>query len=118
MLLGSDQALFWRRGWTHGIPALVVLPLLMTGLFVAWTRLVKRAPEGPPLRPATLLCLSTIAVASHPTLDWMNNYGMRWLMPIRGAMGPPSGVNTRDLRRQPRQRPAHEPRLWEAELRL
>jgi len=89
MLLGSDQALFWRRGWTHGIPALVVLPLLMTGLFVAWTRLVKRAPEGPPLRPATLLCLSTIAVASHPTLDWMNNYGMRWLMPIRGAMGAP-----------------------------
>jgi inner membrane protein len=83
MLVGSDHALFWRRGWTHGIPALVVLPLLMTGLFVAWTRFKNRAPEGRPLRPAILLCLSTIAVASHPTLDWMNNYGMRWLMPFR-----------------------------------
>jgi len=83
MLVGLDDSLFWRRGWTHGIPALVVLPLLLTGLFVGWRRLRNRAPEGPPLRPATLLCLSTIAVASHPTLDWMNNYGMRWLMPFR-----------------------------------
>ncbi len=83
MLLGVDYSLFWRRGWTHGIPALVVLPLLLTGLFVGWRRLRNRAPEGPSLRPASLLCLSTLAVASHPTLDWMNNYGMRWLMPFR-----------------------------------
>jgi inner membrane protein len=83
MLVGLDDSLFWRRGWTHGIAAVVVLPLLLTGLFILWRRLRNRAPSGPPLRPATLLCLSTIAVASHPTLDWMNTYGMRWLMPFR-----------------------------------
>jgi inner membrane protein len=83
MLLGSDQALFWRRGWTHGIPALVVLPLLLTGLLVGWAHLRRRVDEGPPMRALTLLGLSMIAVASHPTLDWMNNYGMRWWMPFR-----------------------------------
>jgi inner membrane protein len=26
--------------------------------------------------------LSAVGVATHPALDWLNNYGMRWLMPI------------------------------------
>src|SRR5690606_12985534 len=37
-----------------------------------------RARAGP------LLGVTTLAVLTHPTLDWLNNYGMRWLMPFDG----------------------------------
>jgi inner membrane protein len=29
-----------------------------------------------------LVILSLIGVATHPALDWLNNYGLRWLMPM------------------------------------
>jgi inner membrane protein len=79
---GPDTALGFRRGWTHGLPALAVWPFVLTGLMIAWDRLVRRRrPE--PVRPGALLFLSLIAVLTHPLLDWMNTYGMRWLMPFR-----------------------------------
>ena len=81
LLLGSDDALLLRRGWTHGIPAVVLLPLLLTGFLVLWHRAVGNRGT---MRPGALLGLSYLAVATHPTLDWMNNYGMRWLMPLEG----------------------------------
>jgi len=31
-----------------------------------------------------LLGLTALAVLTHPTLDWLNNYGLRWLMPFSG----------------------------------
>jgi inner membrane protein len=31
-----------------------------------------------------LLGLTALAVLTHPTLDWLNNYGLRWLMPFDG----------------------------------
>lgn len=81
----------FRRGWTHGVLALVVLPFLLTAIMVTCDRLVaaRRARavgvEGP-RRAVTreLLLLSTISILTHPTLDWMNEYGMRWLMPFSG----------------------------------
>lgn len=76
----SDLALGFRRGWTHGILALVVLPLILTGLL--WSA---AALGGARVRVPWLLFLSFIAVLTHPTLDWLNNYGMRWLMPFRGT---------------------------------
>ena len=30
----------------------------------------------------SLLALAARAVISHPTLDWFNSYGLRWLMPF------------------------------------
>lgn len=84
MFLGSDQSLWWRRGWTHGFPALFALPILLTGAFLLWDRLVDRR-ESTPTRPGALLALSYLAVWTHPSLDWMNNYGMRWLMPLDGT---------------------------------
>src|ERR671939_1709 len=30
----------FRRGWTHGLPALVVLPFLLTAIMLAWDRVV------------------------------------------------------------------------------
>ncbi|HKO54494.1 MAG TPA: metal-dependent hydrolase [Thermoanaerobaculia bacterium] len=72
----SDLALDFRRGWTHGVLAIVVLPLLLAG--VLW--LIDRRSK-----PAALLGLSALAVLTHPALDWLNSYGLRWLMPFRGT---------------------------------
>jgi len=83
MLLGGDRALLLRRGWTHGIPALAILPLLLTVGVLCWNRFFRRTE--PPISIAALLGMSYFSVLTHPTLDWMNNYGMRWLMPLDGT---------------------------------
>lgn len=86
-LWGPDTALGFRRGWTHGVPALVVWPFLLTGLLLAWDHRVRRRwrPEAEPAQARALLWLSTLAILSHPFLDWLNTYGMRWLMPFDGT---------------------------------
>ena len=84
--LPFGQATEFRRGWTHGLLALVVLPFVLTGIMLAWDRFTRR-PRGvdrPPVVPRELLLLSALAILTHPTLDWMNSYGMRWLMPFNG----------------------------------
>ena len=80
---GPDFALGFRRGWTHGVLALVVLPaLLAIGLWL-WDRWRHHDGSDPSLATGWLFGLSYLAVATHPTLDWLNTYGMRWLMPFR-----------------------------------
>lgn len=73
------HSLGFRRGLTHGVPALVVLPVVLTLIMLGWHRWRGRG-EAP--KPAALLALSAIGVLTHPVLDWMNTYGMRWLMPL------------------------------------
>lgn len=82
---GADTALSFRRGWTHGVLALSLWPFVLTGLMLAWDRFVRRRrrPDETPADPRALLLLSTLSILSHPLLDWLNNYGMRWLMPFR-----------------------------------
>ena len=74
------HSLGFRRGITHGIAALVVLPFVLTLIMLAWHRWRGRGGETP--KPAALLLLSAIGILTHPFLDWMNTYGMRWLMPF------------------------------------
>ncbi|MEM1183312.1 MAG: metal-dependent hydrolase, partial [Acidobacteriota bacterium] len=84
---GSDAALGFRRGWTHGVLAMAVLPLVLTGLMVGVDRWRRRRDPGAPgvgADPKQLLVLSALAVWSHPPLDWLNTYGVRVLMPFRG----------------------------------
>jgi len=69
-----------RRGVTHGIPALVVLPVLLAAAVMLLGRCAQSAGRETSFR--WLLVLSAIGIASHPSLDWLNNYGMRWLMPF------------------------------------
>jgi inner membrane protein len=79
---GSLFALTFRRGWTHGVLALVLLPVLLTAVMLTWDRLVRSRHATPRADPAALLLLATIAVLSHPLLDLLNTYGVRLLMPF------------------------------------
>ncbi len=84
VVIGADS-LDFRRGITHGVLALVLWPFILTATMMLWDRLVRRrggrVPVAP-IRPRALLLLSGISILSHPLLDWMNTYGMRWLMPF------------------------------------
>ncbi len=83
LLGGSGVALGFRRGWTHGLPALVVMPIALVGLAILWDRWSRtRTPRLDPIRPTQLLLLAYVGVITHPTLDHLNVYGMRWLMPF------------------------------------
>jgi inner membrane protein len=84
---GPEADLAWRRGWSHGVLALVILPFLLTGLLLLIARLRPRRaaqPDGAPIEARQLLLLSAVAILSHPVLDTLNTYGVRWLMPFSG----------------------------------
>lgn len=84
---GPYFALATRRGLTHGLPAMVALPFVVAGLMLAWDRWIRRRrrPGAPPARPGPLLVLASVGLLTHPVLDWMNTYGMRWWMPFDDA---------------------------------
>jgi len=79
-LLGEQASVAHRRGWTHGVLAWIVLPLALTAGLLAWSKWFARGDAKPAFLP--LLGLSLLAVLSHPLLDWLNNYGVRLLMPF------------------------------------
>lgn len=84
-LWGDDFSLYARRGHTHGILALVILPLLLTAAIALWHRWRSRGPPGataPSFNPRAILALAFLGVWSHPSLDWLNTYGVRLLMPF------------------------------------
>ena len=86
MFINRDLSLGFRRGWTHGVLAMVVLPLVLTALLLLLDRAVARwRGREPRARAGPLLSLSTLAVVSHPLLDWLNTYGVRFLMPFDGT---------------------------------
>ena len=83
MFISRDAALGFRRGWTHGILSLALLPLILAGLILLFDRALARArgreARG---RPAPVILLAYLGVLSHPFLDWLNTYGIRLLMPF------------------------------------
>ncbi|MDH3745749.1 MAG: metal-dependent hydrolase [Acidobacteriota bacterium] len=79
---GSDMALGFRRGWTHGLPALAVLPILLAVTIRIWAHFSGRTGQRP-VSTRWLVALSYLAIVTHPLLDWLNTYGMRWLAPFR-----------------------------------
>jgi len=89
--LTDTAPISFRRGWTHGILAQLLLPIAFTGVMYATGRLLarRRAPredgrhgDGPPLHAGWLLLLSYVGVYSHVFLDFLNNYGVRLLSPF------------------------------------
>jgi inner membrane protein len=86
-LWGPGADLAFRRGWTHGVLALALWPFLLTGAMILLDRGLRRLhraslPSG--VRPGQLLLLASLAILSHPALDTLNTYGVRWLMPFSG----------------------------------
>lgn len=80
------EHLGFRRGITHGPPALVLLPLMLAGLlygFDRWQAKRGTRPEGRlPVSFKWLFLLSFIGCLTHPALDWLNVYGIRLLEPF------------------------------------
>jgi inner membrane protein len=79
---GGTIALEARRGITHGIPALLIFPALLAGAMLWLGRTKPRRPGAPAVDFKWLFALSVISVISHPALDFLNVYGVRWLMPF------------------------------------
>ncbi|MGE0666670.1 MAG: metal-dependent hydrolase [Sphingomonadales bacterium] len=80
------ENLAWRRGWTHGPVALVLLPPLLAWIMLAFDRWQARRGRRPadrlPVRFGWILVLAYIGILSHPLLDFLNTYGIRCLMPF------------------------------------
>lgn len=84
--LEGVEHLGFRRGITHGPPALVLLPLILAGLlygFDRWQAKRGKRPEGRlPVHFGWLYGLAFIGCLTHPALDWLNVYGIRLLEPF------------------------------------
>jgi len=85
-LLGGVQHLAIRRGNTHGPIAMLILPLLLTGIMIWFDRWQEKRGKRPadrlPIHKGWLLALAYIGCLSHPALDWLNSYGIRLLEPF------------------------------------
>lgn len=84
--LEGQEHLAFRRGITHGPPALVLLPLVLAGALYGWDKwqvMRGKRPEGRlPVNFGWLYLLSLLGCLTHPAMDWMNNYGVRLLAPF------------------------------------
>jgi inner membrane protein len=80
----SFGSLAFRRGWTHGPFALLLLPFVITFAILVWDAFVRRDrdPAKTPVNAKWIFVLSIIGVLSHPALDWLNTYGIRLMMPF------------------------------------
>jgi inner membrane protein len=85
---GGAAALAFRRGWTHGLLAMVVLPIVLTGIML-WVGLARdarrarlRRPVGARVVPSQLLLVAAVSIWTHPLFDLFNTYGVRLLMPF------------------------------------
>ncbi|MFN4114395.1 MAG: metal-dependent hydrolase [Sphingomonadaceae bacterium] len=84
--LEGVEHLGFRRGITHGPPALVLLPLFLAALlwgFDRWQTKRGKRPEGRlPVHFGWLYGLALLGCLTHPALDWLNVYGIRLLEPF------------------------------------
>lgn len=69
----------FRRGWTHGVLAMLVLPAALAGLVYVVDRFT---PSKHKARLQGLLLLSYIGVLLHVFMDFLNTYGVRLLKPF------------------------------------
>ena len=79
---GRWQFLKYHRGITHSILGTIVLATILPFLFYLVGYFSARRhwrPNAINLRP--LLVASLITAATHPFMDWTNNYGIRLLLP-------------------------------------
>jgi inner membrane protein len=71
-----------HRGITHSIVGTLVLAFLVPLLFYGLDRLISRLrSRAPTIKLKGLIITSLVVSATHPLLDWTNNYGIRPLLP-------------------------------------
>ncbi len=74
-----------HRGITHSIVGVIALACIVPTLIWLGERIVARLRgTGPRTRFRGLLLASLIMTATHPLLDWTNNYGVRPFLPWSG----------------------------------
>jgi inner membrane protein len=74
-----------HRGITHSIIGTVALALILPLLFYGGEKLVSLVRGRPSsFRLRGLLIASILVTATHPLLDWTNNYGVRPFLPLSG----------------------------------
>ena len=74
-----------HRGITHSIIGTICLAVLLPLVFYAVDRLIVRWRKRPPeVKLRGLFIASAIVAPTHPLLDWLNNYGVRPLLPWDG----------------------------------
>ncbi|MDX6501339.1 MAG: inner membrane protein [Blastocatellia bacterium] len=74
-----------HRGITHSIVGTLALGILIPSILFGVERVVARwRKQRPKIRYRGLLVASLIAAATHPLMDWTNNYGVRPLLPWDG----------------------------------
>ena len=74
-----------HRGITHSIVGTIAIGLLVPFLVAVIERTIARIRRcAPKIRMRGLMVASLIAAATHPLMDWMNNYGVRPLLPWSG----------------------------------
>ena len=84
----GTPAVALRRGWTHGVVAQLLLPIVLTAIVLVVARRrpgtgeARDASTGPPTRAGSLLLLSYLGVITHVLMDVLNTYGVRLLTPI------------------------------------
>ena len=79
---GRWAFLHHHRGITHSIVGAAVLALALPLVFYLGDLLIARIrTREPKVRFRGLLLVSILTTATHPLLDWTNNYGTRFLLP-------------------------------------
>jgi inner membrane protein len=82
---GSWFYLKHHRGITHSIVGTLAIALLLPLLFYAGERIYARiGARTPRVRLRGLILASLLVSATHPLMDWTNNYGLRPLLPWSG----------------------------------
>ena len=80
----GDRWIYLRhhRGITHSIVGALAIAIALPLIFYLVDQLVARIRKRPPsVKLVGLLIASLIATATHPLMDWTNNYGVRPLLP-------------------------------------
>jgi inner membrane protein len=79
---GRWAALHYHRGITHSMVGTIAFGILIPSIFCLIDRLAARIRRrAAQARYGGLLVASLIASATHPLMDWTNNYGIRLLLP-------------------------------------
>lgn len=82
---GRWTVLHHHRGITHSIIGALTLGLLIPSILYGLERAIARWRRRPPrIKYRGLMWASLIAAATHPLMDWTNNYGVRPLLPWDG----------------------------------